>query len=179
MIATLKRDLAELGAAIARSGPGGTATSAALTDSFAVTTLFRLRHALGRLPGASHALRLVQTAVFGCEIDREVTLGAGVYFVHPLGTVVGGTSRLGERVRLMGNNTVGTRHDDGYPIIGDDVTLGAGARVLGPIRIGAGATVGAGAVVIDDVEAGGVVAGVPARPVSHRKEGGTRPHLAS
>lgn len=179
MIATLKRDLEQLGAALVRSGSSGEARSALLTDSFAITTLFRVRHAIGRLPLLSHALRLVQTAFFGVEIDRDVTLGAGVYFVHPLGTVVGGTSRLGDRVRLMGNNTVGTRRDDGYPTIEEDVTLGAGARVLGPIHIGAGAVIGANAVVIDDVCAGGVVAGVPARPVSHHEDGATHAHLAS
>ena len=58
-------------------------------------------------------------------------------FVHTVGIVIGGTARVGSRVRFMGSNTVGTAKDNGYPVIEDDVEVGAGARILGPIRVGA------------------------------------------
>jgi len=57
----------------------------------------------------------------------------------------------------------------GAPVIEDDVKIGAGAKVLGPIRIGAGARVGANAVVIHDVAPGETVAGIPARPIRSKK----------
>lgn len=131
------------------------------SDSFAVLALFRARQIRRRwrIPGASHALRLATTMVYAIEIDNEVTLGDGVSFVHTLGTVIGGSTRVG----FMGNNTVGTAKENGYPVLEDDVVVGAGACILGPVRVGARAVIGANAVVVHDVLAGAVVAGVPAR----------------
>lgn len=111
---------------------------------------------------ANRALRLTQMALYGIEIGNDVTVGHGVYFVHTLGTVVGGNARLGDRVRLMGNNTIGTAKDNGYPVIEDDAVIGCGARILGPVRIGKGAVIGANAVVLSDVPAGAVAVGIPA-----------------
>lgn len=93
-------------------------------------------------------------------------LGHGVYFIHSLGTVVGGNAVLGDRVRLMGNNTIGAARDDGSPTIGNDVEIGCGARILGPVRIGDGAVIGANAVVLHDVPDGATAVGIPARIVS-------------
>ncbi len=130
-----------------------------------------------RIPLANYFLRSVQTVLWAIEIDRDVTLGAGVFIVHPLGIVIGGDSRIGKRVRFYGNNTVGTIHDDGYPTIEDDVWIGAGARILGPVRIGAGARIGANAVVLTDVPPGHVAVGVPAHILPPRAARG--PVLAS
>jgi len=88
--------------------------------------------------------------------------------VHPVGTVVGGTARVGDRVRFMGNNTVGTAKDNGYPIIENDVIVGAGARILGPVRIGARSVIGANAVVLSDVPPDSVAVGIPARWTAKR-----------
>jgi serine O-acetyltransferase len=134
----------------------------ATTDGFQLLTLQRLRErARGKIPGLNHLLRRTMTVVYGLEIGNDVTLGEGVSFVHPIGIVIGGDAVIGNRVRFMGSNTVGTAKDNGYPIIEDDVTIGAGARILGPIRIGRGAVIGANAVVVRDVPAGATVVGVP------------------
>lgn len=134
-------------------------------DSFQITAINRLRDAARRwgVPGVNHALRVVQTAYHGIELGNAVSLGHGVYFVHPLGVVVGGDARVGARVRFYGNNTVGTAKENGYPIIEDDVVIGAGARILGPIRVGARSIIGANAVVISDVPPDSVAVGIPAR----------------
>ena len=134
------------------------------SDSYAVLALTRLREAARRrrVPGLGHMLRVVQTAFYGIEIGKDVVLGPGVSLVHTLGTVIGGTSRLGKRVRFMGNNTVGTAKDNGCPVIEDDVVVGCGARILGPVRIGAGSQIGANAVVVSDVPPNSVAVGIPA-----------------
>lgn len=166
MLSTLFRDAVE----IARADAPGEVTArralrvALLQDGFAVLALTRARELARRLrvPGANRLLRLAQTAIYGIEIGKDVRLGEGVYFVHPIGTVVGGDAKLGARVRVMGNVTIGTAKDNGYPVIGDDVTIGAGARILGPVTIGSGAVIGANAVVLTDVPAGRTAIGVPA-----------------
>jgi serine acetyltransferase len=138
---------------------------AAALDAFPIMALTRVRETCRHLhiPGVNRSLRFVQMMLYGVEIGKDVEFGAGVSFVHSLGTVVGGTSRLGKRVRLMGNNTVGTAKDNGCPVVEDDVVIGCGARVLGPIHIGAGAVIGANSVVLHDVAPGDVVAGAPAK----------------
>lgn len=142
----------------------GTLLGTLLTDSFPLMVLTRVRESARRhhVPLVNRTLRYAQMAVFGIEIGKDVTLGDGVYFAHSLGTVVGGTSVIGNRVRLMGNNTVGTAKDNGCPVIEDDVEIGCGARILGPVRIGARSQIGANAVVIRDVPPDSIATGVPA-----------------
>lgn len=146
--------------------PVGEAMKAALSqDGYKVLVTTRLRESARRwhVPGANHLLRLATTVLYGIEIGSDIELGDGVNFAHTLGTVIGGTSKVGARVKFMGNNTVGTAKDNGCPVIEDDVVVGCGARILGPIRIGRGAFIGANAVVLSDVPAGAVVSGIPAR----------------
>jgi serine O-acetyltransferase len=135
-----------------------------LTDSFPVMVMTRVREVSRRwhVPLVNRALRYTQMALFGIEIGKDVELAPGVFFVHTLGTVVGGDSKIGARVRILGGNTIGTAKDNGCPVIEEDVEIGVGARILGPIRIGARAQIGANAVVIRDVPPDTFAAGVPA-----------------
>lgn len=143
----------------------------ATTDSYQLLVLTRLRERARKyhVVGMNHVLRRMMTAIYGLEIGNDVELGDGVSFVHPIGIVIGGNAKIGNRVRFMGNNTVGTAKENGYPVIEDDVTVGAGARILGPIRVGKGAVIGANAVVIRDVPPGAIMTGIPAVERSPRK----------
>jgi serine O-acetyltransferase len=137
------------------------------TDAYLLVMLFRLRTLARRLhiPFVNRILRLIQMMFGGIEIGNDVTLGRGVFFIHSFGVVIGGTARVGDRVRFLGSNTIGTARDNGYPTIGDDVEIGAGARILGPVQIGARAVIGANAVVLCDIPADAVAVGAPARVV--------------
>ena len=165
----LARSMRRMGADTASdipTPPVGEAVKAALSqDGYKVLVTTRLRESARRyhVPGVNHALRLATTVLYGIEIGKDVELGDGVNFAHTLGTVIGGTSKVGNRVKFMGNNTVGTAKDNGCPVIEDDVVVGCGARILGPIRIGKGAFIGANAVVLTDVPAGAIASGIPAR----------------
>lgn len=171
LLRTLKEDAVEL----TRAEHGEVSARALLStvagmDAWRILATQRLREAARglRIPGVNHALRVAQTAVLGVELGKDVELGKGVYFVHGLGVVVGGDAKVGDRVRFYGNNTVGTAKDNGYPVIGNDVWVGAGARILGPITVGDRARIGANAVVLQDVPADSVAVGVPARIIIPR-----------
>jgi serine O-acetyltransferase len=166
LLKRLVTDAIELARAMGATPTPKEAAKAALSqDGYKVLLLTRVRESARRwhVPGVNHALRLMQTTLYGIEIGNTVELGEGVNFAHTLGTVVGGTSRVGARVKFLGNNTVGTAKDNGCPVIEDDVVIGCGARVLGPIRIGKGAFIGANAVVLSDVPAGAIASGIPAK----------------
>jgi serine O-acetyltransferase len=138
--------------------------TALVLDSYVILASTRAREAAHRhhLRGVGRVVRIAQMALYGIEIGKDVELGRGVYFVHSLGIVIGGTAKIGDRVRFLGNNTVGTASDNGYPVIEDDVYVGCGARILGPIRIGARSVIGANAVVLRDVPPDSLAVGVPA-----------------
>lgn len=152
------------------------AVKAALTqDGYKVLMMSRVREAARRwhVPGVNHALRLVTTVLYSIELGNDIELGDGINFTHTLGTVIGGTSKVGARVKFMGNNTIGTAKDNGCPVIEDDVVIGCGARVLGPIRIGRGAFIGANAVVLTDVPPGAIATGIPAKIHVRKTDEGT------
>jgi serine O-acetyltransferase len=122
---------------------------------------------LGR--GVSHLSRWLT----GIEIHPAAIIGAGFFIDHGMGTVIGETSEIGENVTLYQNVTLGgvswekvKRH----PTLEDHVVVGAGAKVLGPIRIGAHTRVGANSVVTRDVPPRSVVVGVPGRIRSQNGE---------
>ena len=133
------------------------------------TALFRAsvwadRHHLRGLPTVLERLNLT---LFGIEISSSLDIGPGLYLAHPGGVVIM-ASRIGANASFIHAVTLGMRNRNEFPLIGDGVFIGAGARVLGGVRLGDGCRVGANAVVIDDVPAGATVAGVPARTVRER-----------
>lgn len=102
---------------------------------------------------------------YGLEIIVGGDIGGGLYIAHPIGTVIS-AQRIGANCSIIAAVTIGMRNEWAFPTIGDDVFIGAGARVLGGITIGDKAVIGANAVVIHNIPAGATAVGIPARVVS-------------
>ncbi len=104
----------------------------------------------------------------GIEIHPAAVIGEGVFIDHGMGVVIGETAIIGDNVTIYHGVTLGgISLDKGprHPRIGDGVIIGAGAKLLGPVRIGEGARIGSNAVVVDDVAEHTTVVGVPAHPL--------------
>lgn len=112
---------------------------------------------------------------FAIELGNDIELGPGVFFLHSVGTVVGGDAKIGEGCVFLGNNTVGSSGGPGAPRIGARTVIGAGARVLGKIVIGEDCILGANTVVVDDIPAGKVAMGIPARVTGDNPNARMRP----
>ena len=99
---------------------------------------------------------------FGVEIAGDIE--GGLYLAHPVGTVIN-VSHMGQNCSIIAAVTIGMRNKWGFPVIGDGVFIGAGARILGEIIIGDHVKIGANAVVITDIPDHATAVGVPARVI--------------
>jgi serine O-acetyltransferase len=139
-------------------------------NKFSAVLLYRLSaHFRDRARPLSALAHRINMIVNGCEIAPGARIGSGLHLPHPGGIVLGPIS-AGPDLTIMQNVTIGLRdrgadHDalSNYPALGAGVSIGPGAVVLGPIRIGDGAKVGANAVVLSDIPERGVAIGQPAR----------------
>jgi len=102
-----------------------------------------------------------------CIIGRGAEFGPGLVLIHSTGVVINGRVRGGSNILIEHQVTIGAERRQN-PVIGDDVFLGAGAKVLGPVSIGDGARIGANAVVVDDIPPHCTAVGLPARVVRRR-----------
>lgn len=129
--------------------------------------LYRISHWLfaHRIPILPRLFYALNRMVFAIALPPSVKVGKDVLFGYSgLGIVVHARTVIGDRVKIGQNVTIGGRSGlYEVPVLEDDVEVGAGACVLGPIRIGRGAKIGANAVVLMDVPAGGRAVGVPAK----------------
>lgn len=129
---------------------------------------YRFAHALDRLgvPVIPRAIMTIARGLTGIEIHPSATIGRGLFIDHGMGVVIGETAVIGKNVTLFQGVTLGgtgKEHGKRHPTIGDNVVIGAGAKVLGNITIGNDSMVGANAVVIRDVPEHSTVVGVPGR----------------
>jgi serine O-acetyltransferase len=128
---------------------------------------------LGRF--ASHMGR----ALTGIEIHPGATIGKAFFIDHGMGVVIGETSEIGDNVTLYHGVTLGGttwRKGKRHPTIGNNVVVGAGAKVLGPVKIGDNTRIGANSVVISEIPSNSVVVGIPGKVV-FRVEGDKRIEL--
>ncbi|MGE4121105.1 MAG: serine O-acetyltransferase, partial [Solirubrobacterales bacterium] len=130
----------------------------------------RAAHALqeARVPLLPRAIAYVSRAVTGVEIHPAAKIGESFFIDHGSGVVIGETAVIGDCVTLYQGVTLGgTGFQRGkrHPTVGDNVTVGSGAKLLGPIAVGDGAKVGANTVVVEDVPPRATVVGNPGHPV--------------
>ncbi|MGJ7539741.1 serine O-acetyltransferase EpsC [Brevibacterium luteolum] len=121
------------------------------------------QHEAGKVPA-----RLLSQAVrtlTGVEIHPGATIGRRFFIDHANGVVIGETAEIGDDVMLYHQVTLGgatMEQVKRHPTIGDNVMVGAGAKIIGPVTVGSGSSVGANAVVVKDVPEGSTAVGIPA-----------------
>ncbi len=121
----------------------------------------------------ARVLSLFARWITGIEIHPGARIGRRFFIDHGLGVVIGETAELGDDCTLYQGVTLGgTSWDKGkrHPTLSNNVVVGAGAKILGPILIGEGGRVGSNAVVVKEVPAGATVVGIPGRVVEKRSE---------
>ncbi len=141
-----------------------------LHPRFTPVVFFRLAYALNRrrLAPLAKMVALLNFLLFGIEIALNCDIGGGLFLPHTVGTVIG-AQRIGRNAVIFQGVTLGAKEIDiGYhaelrPVLGDNVTIGSGAKVLGTLSIGDNAVIGANAVVTKSVRTNAIMGGVPAR----------------
>jgi serine O-acetyltransferase len=150
----------------------GVSTLEILTSWAGVQTLLahRVAHALhgAGVPLLPGAIAYLTRSITGVEIHPAAKIGPELFIDHGSGVVIGETAEIGKRVTLYQGVTLGgTGFQRGkrHPTLGDNVTVGSGAKLLGPISVGDGAKIGANTVVVEDVPPSSTVVGNPGHPV--------------
>jgi serine O-acetyltransferase len=130
----------------------------------------RLAHALygSSVPVVPRVIAALARSVTGIEIHPAAKIGHGFFIDHGMGVVIGETAEIGDDVTLYQGVTLGGtgfRTGKRHPTVQDNVTIGSGAKLLGPITVGHGSKIGANTVVIHDVPPNSTVVGNPGHPV--------------
>ncbi|WP_300613421.1 serine O-acetyltransferase EpsC [Corynebacterium sp.] len=135
----------------------------------------RVAHAMWQrgLKGPARILAQASRFFTGIEIHPGATIGRRFFIDHGMGVVIGETTEIGDDVMLYHGVTLGGQvltQTKRHPTIGNGVTVGAGAKVLGPITIGDNSVIGANAVVTKDAPADSILTGIPAKVRPRRKD---------
>ena len=138
-----------------------------LYQSIHVLIFYRIAHGLYKIKLFFLARLISQLGRFftGIEIHPGAKIGKGLFIDHGMGVVIGETAEIGDNVTIYHGVTLGgTGKDKGkrHPTVGNNVIIGCGAKILGPISIGDGAKIGANSVVLKNVPKGKTAVGIPA-----------------
>ncbi len=133
--------------------------------------------------------RIISQAVrffTGIEIHPGAKIGKNLFIDHGMGVVIGETSEIGDNVTIYHAVTLGgsspsidserQRHEKRHPTVGDDVVIGSGAQIIGPITIGNNSRIAANAVVVKDVPKNATMVGIPAKAVKLENKGNFKPY---
>lgn len=123
---------------------------------------------------AARAVSQLMRRMTGIEIHPAAKIGKCLFIDHGMGVVIGETAEIGDYCTIYQGVTLGgTGKDTGkrHPTLGDNVMVGAGAKILGPFKVGNGAKIAAGAVVLCEVPDNTTAVGIPAKPVRKREDG--------
>lgn len=168
MLTTIRQDLR----AVFDRDPAATSTLEVILTyaGFHALLAYRVSHWLSthRIPFVPRVISQVARLLTGIEIHPAAIIGRGFFIDHGMGVVIGETAEIGDYVTLFQGVTLGgTGKERGkrHPTLGNHVVVGAGAKILGGIRIGDNVKVGANSVVLKSVPANSTVTGVPARVI--------------
>ena len=173
LLATLREDLRN--ARVHDPAARGDVENALVYSGLHAIWSHRLAHRMWAVPalrGAARMLSQLTRFATGIEIHPGAMIGRRFFIDHGMGVVIGETTEIGDDVMLYHGVTLGGRsleHGKRHPTLGDRVTVGAGAKVLGPVHIGDDSAVGANAVVTHDGPPESIATGIPA-VVRHRSD---------
>ncbi len=144
---------------------------------FHARELHRLAHALHKagLPVLPRAISNFSRFITGIEIHPGATIGEGLFIDHGMGVVIGETAEIGDDCHILQGVTLGgtsLHRTKRHPTLGNAVTIGAGAKLIGAVEVGDHARIGAGSVVVTNVPANATVVGVPGHVVAYHDPGG-------
>ncbi|MGH3643351.1 MAG: serine O-acetyltransferase EpsC [Mycobacterium sp.] len=179
LLSTLREDLAN--ARVHDPAARGDVENALVYSGLHAIWSYRVAHRMWARPtlrGPARILTQFTRFLTGIEIHPGATIGRRFFIDHGMGVVIGETAEIGDDVMVYHGVTLGGRtlkQVKRHPTIGNRVTIGAGAKVLGPLRIGDDSAIGANAVVTHDVPAESIATGIPAvvrpRTEKQREEG--------
>ena len=122
----------------------------------------------------------------GVEIHPGAKIGKNLFIDHGMGVVIGETAEIGDNVTIYHAVTLGgsspsidserQRHEKRHPTIGNDVVIGSGAQIIGPVKVGNNARIASNAVVVKDVPENATMVGIPAKAVKLENKGSFRPY---
>jgi serine O-acetyltransferase len=126
---------------------------------------------LWRIPLLPKLIELIIFLLYNSKIPTSCEIGGGSFFSYGgIGVVLHARCKIGENVDIGTNVTIGGKSGNfEVPIIGNNVYIATGAKILGPIKVGNNVTIGANAVVINDVPDNAIMAGVPARLIKYKQ----------
>jgi serine O-acetyltransferase len=166
LLSTLREDLAN--ARVHDPAARGDVENALAYSGLHAIWSYRVAHRMWARPtlrGPARILTQFTRFLTGIEIHPGATIGRRFFIDHGMGVVIGETAEIGDDVMIYHGVTLGGRtlkQVKRHPTIGNRVTIGAGAKVLGPLRIGDDSAIGANAVVTHDVPAESIATGIPA-----------------
>ena len=143
---------------------------------FHARQLHRLAHTLhrGGIPVLPRVIAHANRLFTGIEIHPGAKIGRGLFIDHGMGVVIGETAEIGDDCHLYQGVTLGgtsTKREKRHPTLGRNVSVGAGAKLIGAITVGENASIGAGSVVVTNVPPNATVVGVPGHIVAYRDPG--------
>lgn len=169
IVALIRADLRQKALWLYERGRPQDLLKTCLTDGSAAMILYRLMQWSGRhrLRPLEMVFNKLNAVCCNCIIGRGAEFGPGFVLIHSTGVVINGAVRGGSNVHVEHQVTIGAERRTS-PLLGNDVFLGAGSKIIGEVTIGDGARVGANAVVVEDVPAYSTVVGIPAKVVRRR-----------
>lgn len=174
VLASIRRDIR---AALDRDPAASNAVEVILSyPGFHARQIHRFTNTLHRagVPVVPKVVAYLCRFVTGIEIHPGATIGEGLFIDHGMGLVIGETAVIGDDCSLTQGVTLGgtsTKHEKRHPTLGNNVTVGAGAKLIGAITVGDFARIGAGSVVVTNVPAYATVVGVPGKVVAYYDAG--------